>query len=81
MLEIKKNLIVQQGKAKPRLAERGPYVYREIKEVCNVEFLGLNLLRYNPVSTIYFEPTLSNGTESDSITFLNALAVVSVFFK
>ena len=36
-------------------------------------------MSYTPVNTLFFEPSLSNGTENDRITsFLNLPAVVSI---
>ncbi|RNA35694.1 scavenger receptor class B member 1 isoform X1 [Brachionus plicatilis] len=57
--------------AKPVLIERGPYVYREILEKRNIEFLNKNKLKYNPVFSLYFEPSMSIGNESDIVTVLN----------
>lgn len=48
----------------------------EVCEKRNVVFFGQELFSFNPVVTLYFEPSLSNGTESDPITFLNIPAVV-----
>lgn len=57
--------------AKPILVECGPYVYREKVEKRNIEFIGKNGLKYNPVFSLYFEPSLSVGNESDILTVLN----------
>lgn len=51
-------------------------LYREVWERRNVEFLGVNLLKYSQVTTIYFAPELSNGTEDDELTLLNIPAYV-----
>jgi len=64
--------------AKPELIERGPYVYRENKLNINIKFQGDNLLSYNQINTLYFEPNLSVGNESDMITFLNIPAAAMI---
>lgn len=66
---------------KPKLAQRGPYVYREKWEKRNVKFIDQEQIEYNPVSIIYFEPSLSVGDESDIITFLNIPAAVNYLIK
>lgn len=44
----------------------------------NVEFLDNGyVVGYSPVVTLFFEPSLSAGPESDTITFLNIPALVS----
>lgn len=51
---------------------------KEVFEKKNVEFLENDyVVRYSPVVTLFFEPSLSVGTESDTITFLNIPALVS----
>ncbi len=67
------------GIEKPRVVERGPYVYTEKWEKRNIEFLGKEKVRFSPVVTLYFEPNLSNGTESDIITVINVPALVFKF--
>ena len=47
----------------------------------NIQFHDVNHVTFTPVSTLYFEPSLSNGTEKDKITFLNIPAVVSLYFE
>lgn len=61
---------------KPRLSERGPYTFRVEWDKKNVKFLNKDRLKYSPITTIYFEPSLSAGNESDIITFLNIPATV-----
>ncbi|XP_031829308.1 protein croquemort [Nomia melanderi] len=61
---------------KPILEEVGPYVFREIRQKANVTFHAEN----NTVSYFYrrwwyFEPELTNGSLSDPITQLNAVAI------
>lgn len=60
---------------KPVLSERGPYTYIEKLEKKNIKFLDINVVQYNPVSTLFFEPSLSVGSESDQIKFLNLPAM------
>ncbi|CAF1030388.1 unnamed protein product [Brachionus calyciflorus] len=64
--------------AKPNLRQRGPYTFREKWEKRNLEFLNEEEIKYTPVSTLYFEPTLSIGNESDLITFLNIPAAAMI---
>jgi len=66
---------IESGIAKPQVIQRGPYVYSEVWEKKNANFLDQDTLRFSPVITIHFEPSLSNGTEDDLITFLNIPAV------
>ena len=47
------------------------------REKRRVKFLDNGRISFSPVSTLYFEPSMSNGTEDDSITFLNLPIVVS----
>ena len=71
LFSVKNPTEVQKGLEKPQLIEYGPYVYREILEKKNLHFTDDDKLTYYPVSTLYFEPSLSNGSESDLITFVN----------
>jgi hypothetical protein len=64
-----------QGRAKPQLIQRGPYVYREQWEKKKVQFLSDELVSYYQVSSIYFDQEKSNGTEDDMINFLNVPAI------
>ena len=68
---------VLSGK-KPILQECGPYVYKEEMEKRNIEYLDENRVKYTPVSTLYFEPGLSNGTELDTINFISLLDLVII---
>jgi scavenger receptor class B protein 1 len=77
LFSVKNPTEVQKGLEKPHLIEYGPYVYREILEKKNLHFTDDDKLTYYPVSTLYFEPSLSNGSESDLITFVNIPAVVN----
>jgi hypothetical protein len=69
-IEVVKNL------DKPFLIEKGPYVYKQINEKRNVNFIGDKLAIYSPYSTITFDESLSVGLENDTITFLNVPALV-----
>ena len=71
---------MQEGKEKPRLAERGPYTYSVKMEKRNVEFLGADFIRYSPTTTLFFEPSMSVGDESDLITVVNVPALVNQNF-
>ncbi|CAF0832075.1 unnamed protein product, partial [Brachionus calyciflorus] len=68
---------VQKGR-RPKLVEMGPYTYSQKWEKRNIKFFGPNVISFTPVVTLKFEPSLSNGLETDLITFLNipALGVI-----
>lgn len=65
------------------MLERGPYSYTEKLEKRNIEFLGIDIIQFDPVATLFFDPHCSNGSESDIITILNipALVINFDFFK
>ena len=44
----------------------------------NIEYLDENHVKYTPVSTLYFVPELSNGTEEDTVNFVNLLEIVNI---
>lgn len=69
---------VIKGRQKPRVIERGPYVYREVKETVNMQLHGESKLSYSPITYLYFEPDLSSGSESDIITFVNIPAAAMI---
>lgn len=71
---------VLQG-AKPILTERGPYVYSQILEKRNVQFLNPNTVKYNPVTTLQFDPSLSIGHETDILNILNVPLIVCLNIK
>ena len=80
LFDVRNPQEIKEGTNKPWLVERGPYVYVEKIEKRNVKFDGKNHISFTPVTTLFFEPSLSNGTENDLVTFLNVPAVVSVIF-
>ena len=80
LFDIKNPNEIQMGTEKPRVVERGPYTYVEKWEKRNIQFLGLEIIRFNPVITIYFEQSLSNGSESDVITVMNIPALVCLHY-
>ena len=47
----------------------------------NIEYLDENHVKYTPVSTLYFVPELSNGTEEDTVNFVNLLEIVNIYIK
>ncbi len=67
---------VEKGIEPPHLSQIGPYVYEEIWERHNVEFVSEKLVHSSPVQKFIFQPDLSNGTLNDSLTFLNVPALV-----
>jgi len=76
LFDIKNSQQIQAGLEKPILVELGPYVYSEKREKRNIKFPNKSQIQFTPVSTLFFEPDLSNGTENDSITFLNLPIIV-----
>lgn len=52
----------------------------KVNEKRHVKFIENDYISYTPVSTIYFDQSLSNGTENDTITFLNIPASVMNFY-
>jgi len=67
--------------SRPHVVERGPYVYRELKNKIDIEFLNESRqLRYKEAKWYTFDPEMSNGTEDDNITCLN-FAVVALATK
>lgn len=71
-----RNPIEVENGQKPIIMQRGPYVYSEVWEKRHIEFLGIEIIRFTPVVTLHFEPSLSVGKLSDPITFLNVPAMV-----
>ena len=70
---------VISGKEKPRVIEKGPYVYNEIMTKADVKFLDENTIQYAPISTLHYNQSLSNGSLDDKITFINVPAMVINF--
>ena len=70
-----------RGDERPRLVERGPFVYREVLEKRNVTFPDDETIQYLAMSRLYFEPDLSNGSLNDQITFINLPALVIISFS
>ncbi|CAF0919401.1 unnamed protein product [Brachionus calyciflorus] len=64
--------------AKPNLTEHGPYVYSQILEKRNIEFLDQMTVKYSPVVTLHYEPELSVGPENDVVTILNVPLVSTI---
>ncbi|XP_043512147.1 protein croquemort-like [Frieseomelitta varia] len=61
---------------KPNLEQVGPYVFREIRQKANVVFHPENhTVSYFNRRWWYFKPELSNGSLTDRITQLNAVAI------
>ncbi|XP_074598787.1 lysosome membrane protein 2-like [Brevipalpus obovatus] len=73
--EVTNWLEVTEGTAKPRLIERGPYVFNEKKrkEIVNV---SENHLTYRQYKTFQFNANLSVGSLEDEITIVNVPAIV-----
>lgn len=75
LFDIQNPYELQMGVEKPRVVERGPYTYVEKWEKRNIEFLGVEIVRFNPVVSLFFEASLSIGSESDIITVMNVPAL------
>ena len=75
--DVKNSRDIENGKNKPKLVQRGPYTYSEVIEKNNITFKSKQKLNFRPVISLFFEPSLSVGNESDMITFLNITALVS----
>jgi len=80
LFDVKNPKEIKEGTSKPWLVEKGPYVYSEKIEKRNIKFEGKRQITFTPVTTLYFESSLSNGKEEDLVTFLNVPAVVSSIF-
>ena len=74
IFDVRNPLAIEKG-AKPIVVQRGPYVYSEIWEKRHIEFLNDNMLSFTPIVTLRFEPDLSVGPESDTVTFINIPAL------
>nr|XP_033810871.1 scavenger receptor class B member 1 isoform X2 [Geotrypetes seraphini] len=61
---------------KPKLAQRGPYVYREYKQKTNISFHHNNTVSYLEYRTLFFVPEMSNGTQQDYVVSPNFLVLV-----
>ncbi|OCT98363.1 scavenger receptor class B member 1 isoform X1 [Xenopus laevis] len=62
---------------KPRLEERGPYVYRENKQKQNLTFHENGTVSFVEIRTFHFAPEKSNGKEEDYVIVPNILVLGS----
>ena len=62
--------------SKPRLTEKGPYVYSEVMTKKDVSFIDEETVRYAPITTLNFVANTSSGSLDDKITFFNVPAWV-----
>ncbi|XP_072000460.1 scavenger receptor class B member 1 isoform X2 [Engystomops pustulosus] len=62
---------------KPRLEERGPYVYRERKQKVNITFHDNSTVSFVETRTFQFDPEKSAGREEDYLVVPNILLMVS----
>ncbi|KAG9487610.1 scavenger receptor class B member 1 isoform X2 [Eleutherodactylus coqui] len=62
---------------KPRLQERGPYVYRERKQKTNITFTENGTVSFLEERTFHFDPEKSVGSEDDYVVVPNLLVMVS----
>uniref|UniRef100_A0A8C5PBP5 Scavenger receptor class B member 1 n=1 Tax=Leptobrachium leishanense TaxID=445787 RepID=A0A8C5PBP5_9ANUR len=62
---------------KPRVRERGPYVYREYKQKINLTFHDNGTVSFIEKRLFFFAPDLSAGTEEDYLVVPNILVLAS----
>ncbi|KAM3939936.1 scavenger receptor class B member 1 isoform 2-T2 [Leptodactylus fuscus] len=62
---------------KPRLEERGPYVYRERKQKTNITFHENGTVSFVELRTFQFDPDRSTGHEDDYLLVPNILVMIS----
>ncbi|XP_072271866.1 scavenger receptor class B member 1 isoform X2 [Pyxicephalus adspersus] len=62
---------------KPKVEQRGPYVYRESKQKTNITFHENGTVTYIETRLLQFEPKMSTGSEEDFIVFPNILVLGS----
>ncbi|XP_010072842.1 PREDICTED: scavenger receptor class B member 1, partial [Pterocles gutturalis] len=63
--------------AKPVLNERGPYVYREYRYKTNITFHDNDTVSFLEYRRLYFQPDLSNGSESDYVVVPNIMMMAA----
>lgn len=68
--------LISGEETKPRLIEKGPYVYSEVMTKKDVEFIDEETVRYAPITTLNFVANMSVGSLDDEITFFNVPAWV-----
>ena len=65
----------------PILEERGPYTFREVEKKVNIRWHPVNgTVSYQRIKHWYFEPSMSIGPLSDTITTINVPIVGSAEF-
>ncbi|XP_007489698.2 scavenger receptor class B member 1 isoform X3 [Monodelphis domestica] len=62
---------------KPRVEERGPYVYREYRQKQNITFHDNDTVSFLEYRTFEFQPHMSHGSETDYIVMPNVLVLGS----
>ncbi|XP_063820663.1 scavenger receptor class B member 1 isoform X2 [Pseudophryne corroboree] len=62
---------------KPRVEQRGPYVYSERKQKTNLTFNENGTVSFVELRTLHFNPEMSAGTEEDFIVVPNILVLGS----
>ncbi|XP_016058666.1 PREDICTED: scavenger receptor class B member 1 [Miniopterus natalensis] len=67
---------ILQGR-KPRVRERGPYVYREYRHKNNITFNSNDTVSFLEFRRFEFQPDKSSGSESDYIVMPNILVLSS----
>jgi len=65
---------------KPILEERGPYTFREVEKKVNLTWHENGTISYRRVKHWYFEPEMSIGPLSDTVTTINVPVVGSAEF-
>ena len=59
---------------KPKLVEKGPYVYDEYHHKVNLEWNSNGTVSYENVREYHFNPNMSKGTLDEQLTIVNAPA-------
>ncbi|KAM8961879.1 scavenger receptor class B member 1 [Pelodytes ibericus] len=62
---------------KPRVQQRGPYVYREYKQKTNLTFHDNETVSFVEDRTFFFDPEKSAGSENDYVVVPNIIVLVS----
>ncbi|KAM9329957.1 scavenger receptor class B member 1 [Gastrophryne carolinensis] len=64
---------------KPRVQQRGPYVYREKKQKMNITFNENGTVSFVEMRSLYFAPDKSAGSEEDFLVVPNILVLGSAW--
>ncbi|XP_075033074.1 scavenger receptor class B member 1 isoform X2 [Mixophyes fleayi] len=76
IFEVKNSKEVLLGE-RPRVEQRGPYVYSERKQKTNITFHENGTVSFVEMRTLHFNPEMSAGTEEDFVVVPNILVLGS----